>query len=410
MAENRTSTRRVAAGFDPFTKLPVLSSVHGRVREELSRQGEIGFVFFDVVGFHGLQDRYGKAAGHALLGCIGRVVDALRGKLFREADLVAVQRPGADTFVLFLFSPPRSKKQFSMNDLRLVRERIVARLTTEINDRRADLGILEPVELHSGSTSLLRNGRKSVARLVEEACNEAAFKSRMDQLMSSFVSNVSHELRTPLTCIEGYAETLLGGAKDDPALCARWLQIIYDESRRLERLIKDLLDLSLVDARQIQMRMRSVDPRKMIEDTAAVLQPHARKAQVELSISAPVDLPAVSADEDRIRQVLLNLTDNAIKYSRPNDRVCIEASASNGEVVICVADTGHGIAPADLEKIFERFYRAESGITATKHGRGLGLAIAKQFIEAHGGSISVKSQLSKGSRFEFTLPIEPLEE
>lgn len=407
MAEQRTTTTRsVDPDSDGLTGLPVLSSVYGRIRDELAKQGEIGFVFFDIIGFHAIQNTYGKPAGNALLRLVGRIVSDLRGKLYREADLVTVQKPGADTFELFLFSPPRSKRQFSMHDLKLVRERIMTRLFTEINAQRDGLGIHEPVGLYSGATALLWNPRKRVARLVEEAHNEAAFRARMDDLMTSFVSNVSHELRTPLTCIEGYAETLLGGAKEDPELCARWLQIIYDEARRLERLIKDLLDLSMVDARHIQMHMRAVDPRKLIDDTVALLQPYARKVDVDLGVDASTDLPPVSADEDRIRQVLLNLTDNAIKYSRPGDRVRIEAKACDGEVRIAVIDTGLGIPPADVAKIFERFYRVDKGAAATRHGRGLGLAIAKLFIEAHGGVISVESELEKGSQFTFTLPVD----
>lgn len=406
MAQKRTSPRTVERNCDPFSGLSLLTAVHPRVRDELSRQGEIGYVFFDVIGFHALQSTYGKAAGHALLRLVGNILRDLRGTLYREADLVTVQRPGADTFALFLFSPPRSKRQFSMHDLKLVRERIAARLSTEINEQREGLGIHEPVGIYSGATALLWNSRKSVGRLVEEAHNEAAFKARMDELMTRFVSNVSHELRTPLTCIEGYAETLLSGAREDPVLCARWLQIIYDEARRLERLIKDLLDLSMVDARHIQMRLRSVDPRKMIEDTAAVLAPYAGKMEIDLTVDVPAELPAVSADEDRIRQVLLNLTDNAIKYSRPRDRVRIEARAVGNEVQITVVDTGLGIPPEDVGRIFERFYRVEKGVAATRPGRGLGLAIVKLFIEAHGGVISVRSQVDKGSQFTFTLPVE----
>jgi signal transduction histidine kinase len=398
-----------APEIDALTGLPVLSSVHRQVREELKKHGEIGFVFFDVAGFHKLQDRYGKAAGRALLGLIGRTIVECRGKLFRDEDLVVVHGPGADTFAVFLFSPPRRKQQFSPEDLKLVRQRIVQRLTEAINGQREALGIHEAIGLYSGATAMLWNARKGVRRLVEEAQQEASYKAQLEDVMAGFVSNVSHELRTPLTCIEGYAETLLGGAMNDPELCARWLQIIYDESRRLERLIKDLLELSRVDARSLQVRLQAVDVRKMIEDTAAVLAPHAQKSQVSLSVDAPGDLPAVSADEDRIRQVLLNLTDNAIKYSRPNDRVRIEARASNGIVRIAVVDTGIGIPPADVGKVFERFYRVDKGLAARRSGRGLGLALARLFVEAHGGTITVRSQLEKGSVFEFTLPVEGAE-
>lgn len=410
MARKRKSGGVADIESDELTGLPLLSSVHPRIREELKRHGEIGFLFFDVAQFHQLQNSYGKGAGRALLALIGSTLTTLRGRLFRDEDLVAVGGPGSDYFALFLFSPPRRKAQFSNQDLKVVRQRILQRLTDIVNEHRDELGIDEAITLHSGYTAMLWNARKGIASLVDEAQKEASFKSQLDEAMSGFVSNVSHELRTPLTCIGGYAETLLDGAKDDPELCARWLQIICDESRRLERLIQDLLDLSMLEARHIQMRFRSVDLRKMMLDTAAVLHPHATKSQVNVSVEAPHDLPPVTADEDRIRQVLLNLIDNAIKYSRPQDRVCIKASASNGMVTVAVTDTGLGIPPADVPRIFERFYRVEKGRAAQRTGRGLGLAIAKLFVEAHGGTISVKSQLDKGSSFRFTLPVDSEEE
>jgi two-component system phosphate regulon sensor histidine kinase PhoR len=162
----------------------------------------------------------------------------------------------------------------------------------------------------------------------------------------------------------------------------------------------------MIEARHLQMRLRPVHLPKMIEDTVAVLQSYAAKSGVTLAVDAPSDLPSVSADEDRIRQVLLNLVDNAIKYSRPEDHVRVEARRQDGEVQISVIDSGLGIPKADLERIFERFYRVDKGRAARKGGRGLGLAIAKHFIEAHGGSITVESEPEKGSAFHFTLLVD----
>lgn len=395
---------------DAITGLPVLTSVYPRVRDELKRHGEIGFVFFDVAQFHHLQGSYGKEAGRRLLSLIGSSLNNLRARLFRDRDLVTVGKPGSDYFVLLLFSPPRRKHQFTNQDLKLVGHRIQQRLTDIVNEQRDELGIHEQISLYSGYTAVLWNSRKGIARHLEDAQKDASFKSQLEEAMTGFVSNVSHELRTPLTCIGGYAETLLDGAMNNPDLCGRWLQIIYDESRRLERLIKDLLDLSMLDARHLQMNFRSVDVRKMMLDTAAVLHPHAQKSQVSLSLDVPSKLPAVTADEDRIRQVLFNLVDNAIKYSHPNDRVRIKARASNGMVTVSVIDTGLGIPSAEVGRIFERFYRVDKGRAATRVGRGLGLAIAQLFVEAHGGTISVKSELDKGSSFHFTLPVDTDEE
>ena len=393
---------------DPVTGLPLLASVHGRVREELKKQKEVGFIFFDIVQFRQLQASYGVEAGNALLGLIGSAFKTLQGKLFRVEDLVAVDGVGDDYFAVFLFSPPRRKVTFSKQDLSFIRHRILQRLTDIVNQNRVALGIGDLVELHSGYTVISRQGRRSPARLIREAQKDAAVKAQLEQLMVGFISNVSHELRTPLTCIEGFAETLLEGAMSDPELCARWLRVIHDEARRLERLIKDLLDLSMIEARHLPMRFGTVEIARVIEGTAAVLHPHAQKSQVSVEVDAPLDLPPVLADEDRIRQVLLNLIDNAIKYSRPTDRVTIRARRVDTEVEVSVIDTGMGIPEADLDHIFERFYRVDRGRGAQRPGRGLGLAIARHFIEAHGGTISVTSEPEKGSCFRFTLPVDAL--
>ena len=393
---------------DPVTGLPLLGSVHARVREELRRQKEIGFIFFDVMGFRQLQASYGVEAGHGLLELIGATFRKLQGKLFRVEDLVTVDGIGDDYFAVFLFSPPRRKPTFSKQDLRFIRHRILQRLTDIVNEHRADLGIGELVELHSGYTVISRQGRRSPARLIREAQKDAAVKAQLEQLMVGFISNVSHELRTPLTCIEGFAETLLEGAMSDAELCARWLKVIHEEARRLERLIKDLLDLSMIEARHLPMRFGSMELLHVIEGTAAVLHPHAQRSQVSVELDLPSELPPVLADEDRIRQVLLNLIDNGIKYSRPGDSVTIRARRVEAEVEVSVIDTGMGIPEADRERIFERFYRVDKGRAAQRKGRGLGLAIARHFIEAHGGTISVSSELDRGSCFRFTLPVDGL--
>ena len=391
---------------DPLSELPLLASVRAAVRAELRSNGEIGFLFFDVVQFRHLAAQLPPQKADGLIASLGRSLRELRGRLFRDRDLVAVEAPGSDYFALFLFSPPRQKKKFSNHDLKLIRYRILQRLTDLLEAERLALGLDDPIELHSGYTIIRYNPRLGAARAIAEAMKEASLRAQLDEIMAGFISNVSHELRTPLTCIEGYAETLLEGAMADPELCTRWLRIILEEAQRLERLIKDLLDLSMVEARHLQMRFRPTSIAKLAEDTVLVLQPHARKNGVRVDLECPEGLPAVLADEDRIRQVLLNLVDNAIKYSEKGSRVVVRVSHAGGVVRLAVADLGFGIPQADLHRIFERFYRVDKGRAARVGGRGLGLAIAKHFIEAHGGLITVESELQKGSTFAFTLPVD----
>lgn len=393
---------------DKLTGLPLLSSVYEKVKEEMGSREEVGFLYFDVVQFSGLQQSYGWEVCESLLRSLGRTLKEQRGKLFRDQDLLAVGGPGADYFVIFLFSPPRHKKKFATHDLKLISYRILQKLTNIINEEGAKLGIKERIDFHSGYTVIIPDPQLNVERLVYEAQKEATLKSQVEEIMVQFISNVSHELRTPLTCIKGYAETLLEGAMNDPQLCTRWLTIISDEAQRLERLINDLLDLSMIETKQVQMRFKQVDISKVIQDTITVLHPYAQKQNVKMEVYIPRDLPLVNADEDRLRQVLTNLVDNAIKYSREGGKVKIKVNRNEGEIRVTVIDNGVGIPENELNRIFERFYRVGKGRGAKHGGRGLGLAIAKHIVEAHGGTIVARSNLGKGSRFIFTIPTEDI--
>jgi signal transduction histidine kinase len=406
--------RASASSVDEQTGLPVLSAIYPRVRTELKKREEVGFLFYDVVAFRQLQSKYGKQACAALLRALGETFQEQRGKLFRDEDLVAIGGPGADYFVIFLFSPPRRKEKFSSYDLKLISYRVLQKLSNVVKEEAAKQGIKDTIDFHSGYTVLMHDPKIKTERLVHEAQKEAALKSQLETVMVQFISNVSHELRTPLTCIRGFAETLLEGGLSDPDLSKRWLQIINDEAQRLENLIKDLLDISMIEARQVQMRFRKADLRRMAEEIHAVLQPYAQKNEVELSLHVPKSMPTVVADEDRLRQVIINLIDNAIKYSPHRTPVRIEVTSNSKDAMLSVVDRGAGIPASELTHIFERFYRVEKGVSSKYSGRGLGLAIAKHIVEAHGGSIKVESEVGKGSKFTIHLPLEdvpvPVEE
>ena len=247
----------------------------------------------------------------------------------------------------------------------------------------------------------------SVERLLHETQREASLKSELDEIMVTFVSNVTHELRTPLTCIKGYTETLLEGAVEDKELATKWLGIIDQEANRLERLINDLMALSMIEAQQTEFCFTKCNLRAFLDHTISILRPNADKAGVVLSLRCPDNIPSVTIDRDRMSQVMVNLMDNAIKYSPADSEVIIEVSRPDeSNVEIRVIDQGTGMPDSELSRVFERFYRVEKGRTARHGGRGLGLAIAKQIVEAHCGDITVSSQIDHGSVFTITLPIE----
>lgn len=228
---------------------------------------------------------------------------------------------------------------------------------------------------------------------------------RLERMRTEFVASVSHELRTPLTAIRGFSETLLDGALADKAAAEHFLRIIDDEARRLTALIDDLLDLSRLELKRANLKLENFALLPLVESIAASLKPRLDKAALTLSVEIKDPELAVQADRDRIRQVLLNLIDNSIKYTPAGGRISISAAALDGTVRVAVADTGRGIPSEDLERIFERFYRVDKARSRSEGGTGLGLAIVKHIIELHGGKVEAQSELGKGTTIAFTIPV-----
>ncbi len=231
---------------------------------------------------------------------------------------------------------------------------------------------------------------------------------RIEQAMHQFVANVSHELKTPLTAIKGFVETLLEGAMDDPEVCRRFLHVINEETNRLARLIISLLDISSMAARKEGLSRKPVQFKNVLEKALKILEPLAARKNIKILLSISRNLPCIPLDEDKISQVLVNLLDNAVKYTslKSGSTVTVEASEENGGIRVSIADKGIGIPPDEVAKIFDRFYRVKSGPSAELGGTGLGLSITRQIIEAHGGNISVSSVPGRGSTFTFILPPE----
>jgi two-component system, OmpR family, phosphate regulon sensor histidine kinase PhoR len=227
---------------------------------------------------------------------------------------------------------------------------------------------------------------------------------QLEGVRQEFVANVSHELRTPLSLIKSATETLLDGAKDDPAALARFLQIIDKHANRLALLIDDLLLLSTLDSGGLRLNRQPLPFRTTVQEAIDDLRARAQARDVVLENLVPASL-LVLADNDRMRQVLSNLLDNAIKYGKSGGKTSVEArTLADGRVEIAVVDDGPGV-PADArERIFERFYRVDKARSREQGGTGLGLAIVKHVVQAHGGEVRVESERGGGSRFVINLP------
>jgi signal transduction histidine kinase len=222
------------------------------------------------------------------------------------------------------------------------------------------------------------------------------------RLRQNMVADVAHELRTPLSNLKGYLEAINDGVvKCDEAT----IRSLNEEAATLTRLVADLQELSLADAGELKITAQPQDIGELIRDTMAALQPKANDKGLTLNTDLPDSLPILNIDAHRIKQVLYNLLVNAVAHTGKGGMITVTVKAHNDAVSVSVSDTGEGIPPEDLPNIFERFYRVDKSRARSTGGSGLGLTIAKRLVQAHGGTINVKSELGKGSTFTFTLPV-----
>ena len=265
-------------------------------------------------------------------------------------------------------------------------------------------------------------------------CHDLTAIKQLESVRADFVANVSHELRTPLTAIKGYAETLLAGAAQDPERRQRFLAIIDRHSERLSRLIDDLLTLSNLELGRTELHREALQVADLIQEAVDVVQAKAQRGEVSLIQSLPAGLPPLGGDRDRLHQVLINLIDNAVKYTPAQGWVRVSAAlharggnaagtpslwadnragvtvvaadAGRDWLEIAIADTGYGIPEADIPRLTQRFYRVDKARSRELGGTGLGLAIVKHIVLAHGGGLRIESRVTRGTTVRVALPVE----
>jgi signal transduction histidine kinase len=246
------------------------------------------------------------------------------------------------------------------------------------------------------------HSKGEVGELAQAFNSMASDLERAEQLRRNLVADVAHELRTPLSNIRGYLEAVRDGViKPD----ADTIRSLYEEAFLLSRLVDDLQELSLAEADELKLVSQARDISELINQTVAAVQAEAVAKGLSLSIDLPDKLPTVNIDSHRISQVLRNLLENAVAHTAKGDAITVTARQQGSWIEVSVVDTGEGIPADDLPNIFERFYRVDKSRTRATGGSGLGLTIAKRLVEAHGGKIEVRSEVGKGSRFSFTLPV-----
>lgn len=244
------------------------------------------------------------------------------------------------------------------------------------------------------------DGRSGIVAIIRDMTNE----HNMDQMKKDFIANVSHELRTPISLLQGYTESIVDGIVTEPAEIHESLSIVLDETKRLNRLVNELLNVARMDSEGLTVKKVVQPIDHLLDKVQQKYQKHAKDLGLNMNLSPNTHNQMWYYDSDRIEQVLTNLIDNASRYTEPGDEIKIEFGETQTENILYISDTGSGIAPEHLQQVFDRFYKVDTARKRGKQGTGLGLFICRMIIHEHGGTIDVKSTLGKGTTFIITLP------
>lgn len=251
-------------------------------------------------------------------------------------------------------------------------------------------------------TSNLEPVESEIREMYSQIKNDIDYLKKLERMRKEFLGNVSHELRTPIFAIQGYIETLLNGAISDTKVNKHFLEKANNHTVHLSNLVNDLIDISMIETGEMRMSFRYFYISDYIHEVISDLKPFADEKKIELRFVPTEKNIQVFGDRARIKQVLTNLTVNAIKYTEVGS-VTIELIEENKNIKIVVRDTGIGIPPEDLPRIFERFFRVDKERSKDAGGTGLGLAIVKHIVEAHTSKIEVVSKVGEGTEFSFRL-------
>jgi two-component system, OmpR family, phosphate regulon sensor histidine kinase PhoR len=278
----------------------------------------------------------------------------------------------------------------------------IARISKEIDGIMA--GATESISsVNSNESAEFIDLISTTNQLAKQSLNAFADMSRLQRVRSEFLGNVSHELRTPVFAIQGYLETLLDGALEDPNVAMSFVQKAYSNTERLNILLGDLIDISRIESGEMRMSFRYFNICDVLREAVQNLDLKASQNSINLELLPSRDEVSVFGDKERILQVVGNLLSNAIKYNSPGGHVKAEIQDMRGEAIIIISDSGFGIAPEHQERIFERFYRVDTSRARSIAGSGLGLSIVKHILEAHGSHIKMQSAVGVGTTISFSL-------
>jgi signal transduction histidine kinase len=373
LIEITAAARSIAAGTTPRFPHSGIADVDALVRELREMHRQLGERFAEL--------RHEQAESAALVDSMveGVIAADARGR-------VVTANPAAQR--LLGYAPSQALPPLpELFRVKAAREAVDAVLRGEpVQDR----------QIETDGRVVLLNARPLPAGGAVLVLHDLTEVRRLETVRRDFVANVSHELKTPLTSISGYAETLLGDRPDEPT-ARRFLETIVGNARRMQRLVDDLLDLSRIESGRWQPAPVDVDVASAARDAWSALAERARPRRIELALDIAAGAASVTADPEALGQVLTNLMDNSLRYTREGGRITCGSRTVGGGVAVSIRDEGPGIPAEHLPRIFERFYRADPSRSREEGGTGLGLAIVKHLVEAHGGSVLAESDLGSGT-------------
>ncbi|MFN4219701.1 MAG: sensor histidine kinase [bacterium] len=377
------------------------------IEENLKNLSTMGLITFEISSSLTLKEMYDEEFYKQVFFKISDILLSLRGKIYRKEDMLFFNEYRDDQIILLLASKPRYRKSIDVYTLKIAAIRIMSEVKSIIlKETSKEFEKIKNVVDHLlyGYALIKYDKNKSIKSIIFDAFSEAYLRQKFDEIGEKIISMVSHELRTPLTSIKGFAETILQEDLSKEEI-NKFVQIIYSEANRLNNLVNAILDISRIEAAKVHFKKKKFDLKEIAENIIELVYPRLKAS--DLVINRDYDENqnyTVFLDEEKVEQILLNLVDNAIKYTPLGGEITIGLKKQDSEILVYVSDTGIGIPEKDKPHIFEKFYRTSVSMSVAP-GTGLGLVIVKYLVEILGGRIWFESELSKGTTFYFTLPI-----
>jgi signal transduction histidine kinase len=385
-----------------------ISNNYELIAKFLKENKLLGFLVIEISNSNKIKELYTKEFYNKVFNFITNLFFNLKGKVYRNQDLVFINDFKDNQLILLLVSKPRNKEELDMYNLKLAAIRIISEIKSQLFTIKEFEDIKEIIKeiadfLNYGYCIIKYDELKDIRDIIFDAFRESYIRQKFDELSDKIISMVSHELKTPLTSIKGFAETIIQEDLNKSEII-KFANIIYNEADRLNRLVNSLLNLSRLESAKVNFNIKKVDIKEIVENVIELMYPKIKNSNIKLNREYEDEMfYEALVDEDKTEQIIINLIDNAVKYTPKEGIITIGIKNKESEVLVYVKDTGIGIPENEKHKIFEKFYRTTIS-SSISQGIGLGLVITKYLVEGQGGKIWFESEENVGTTFYFTLP------